>query len=133
MSGNKNAPKGIKRDIILIMALLLAGGLIALCVRLFSGGGQKVEVRVDGRVTAAYSLNEERTVTVSGVGGSNVLSIKNGEACIIDADCPDGLCMKTGAIKYTGQSIICLPHRVVVEITAGAAEHSGTDADVYVK
>lgn len=131
MTGNKQSLRSIKRDIILIAALLLAGGLIAVCVMLFSGGGQTVEVRVDGRVTAVYSLNEERTVKINGVGGVNVLEIKNGEVRIIEADCPDGLCIKTGTIKNKGQSVICLPHKVVVEITAGNPESSGVD--VYVK
>ncbi len=131
MSENRSNCKSIKRDVILIAALVLTGCIIAVCVMLFSGGGAAVEVRVDGNVIAVYSLNKDRTVTINGVGGSNVLVIKNGEACISEADCPDGLCVKTGNIKYKGQSVICLPHRVVIEIIAGADELSG--ADVFVK
>ena len=34
-----------------------------------------------------------------------------------EADCPDRLCMRRGAIRYAGDSIICLPNKVVVEIS----------------
>ena len=44
-----------------------------------------------------------------------------------DADCPDKLCVKTGRISKTGETIVCLPHRVVVEIIGAAADDSGVD------
>jgi hypothetical protein len=36
-----------------------------------------------------------------------------------EADCPDGLCVKQHKIDKTGQTIVCLPHRVVIEIEGG--------------
>ncbi|MFR4337598.1 MAG: NusG domain II-containing protein [Lachnospira pectinoschiza] len=47
-----------------------------------------------------------------------------------DADCPDKLCVKTGMISKTGETIVCLPHRVVVEIIGAAADDSGVDSIV---
>ncbi len=123
---------GIKRDIILIGALIATGLLIVLAVWLFSGKGQIVEVRVDGRVTARYSLSQDMTVRLNGEGGSNLLVISGGEAFVQDADCPDKLCVKTGRISRQGQSVICLPHRLVVEIK-GDAPVKTDDIDVFVK
>ena len=39
-----------------------------------------------------------------------------------DADCPDKVCVKTGKIKSPGQTVVCLPHRVVIEITGDNAD-----------
>ena len=45
-----------------------------------------------------------------------VLVIENGACAITEADCPDKLCVGMGKIHYSGQSIICLPHQVVIAI-----------------
>ena len=60
------------------------------------------------------------SVTVEGYqGGSNTVVIENGTVYMKDADCPDKLCEKTGKISKNGETIVCLPHRVVVEIQGG--------------
>lgn len=46
-----------------------------------------------------------------------------------DADCGDKTCVKTGSIKETGQSIVCLPHRLVITITDSSSD-SAPDAIV---
>lgn len=38
---------------------------------------------------------------------------------MISATCPDHLCIKQGAINKKGQSIICLPHKLIVEVVSG--------------
>jgi len=48
--------------------------------------------------------------------------IEGGEAYLKEADCPDGLCVGMGKISRSGQSIICLPHKVVVDIVGGDEE-----------
>ena len=49
-------------------------------------------------------------------GGYNVLYISYDDVHVIDADCRDRLCIKRGSIKYPGQTIICLPNRLVIKI-----------------
>ena len=44
------------------------------------------------------------------------IEIKNGKACVISAACPDRICMHTPAISKSGESIVCLPARVSVQI-----------------
>ena len=61
-------------------------------------------------------------------GGTNELVIEDGEARLTEADCPDSLCVNMGRISRSGQSIICLPHQVVVRIVDdSAAETQGVD------
>ena len=65
-------------------------------------------------------LSEDTEVTIEGVdGGENLLVIQDGTAKIESASCPDGICVRHYAISRDGESIICLPNRVVVTIRGG--------------
>lgn len=46
----------------------------------------------------------------------NVLLCQNGEVRMIESNCPDQICVHHRAISATGENIICLPHKIVVEI-----------------
>ena len=108
-------------DIGLIVGCLLAA---LICCGLWLGlrrDGAAVVVDQDGKETARYALDENRTVRIEGQGGYNLLVIEGGEAWLLEADCPNLLCVKTGKIRYAGQSIVCLPHKVAVRIVGGAS------------
>ncbi len=109
-----------------VLAAVIPLLFLALC---FSAGrGEKVRVSVDGAVMAEYPLDEERTEMIEGYeGGYNKLVIAEGYACVSEADCPDGLCVHMGRISRGGQSVVCLPHRVVVEIVSGREGDLGLD------
>ena len=116
-----------KRDLLLIVGLVLIASLSALCFYP-RDVGIAVQVSVDGSVIATYPLHTARTVSVSGVGGENLLVIENGSARILEADCPDRLCEDMPKISHVGETIICLPHRVTVRVL-GASE--GADTMLY--
>ena len=116
----KNAPQ--RGDIILIVGCLLAALVCCGLRLLLRRDGGAVVVEQNGRETARYALDEDRTVRIEGEGGYNLLVIEGGEAWLSEADCPNLLCVKTGRIRYAGQSIVCLPHRLAVRIVGGASE-----------
>ena len=104
--------------------LLLLGGLAAVGLALFArlslgrDEGVQVLVRVDGVVTQRFSLSEPRSYTIQTRDeGVNELRIDDGAVWLESANCPDCLCVKQGKIRYAGESIICLPHGVVVELS----------------
>ncbi|MBE5955806.1 MAG: NusG domain II-containing protein [Lachnospiraceae bacterium] len=111
-----------KNDFLLILCVLVLAGGVFLWNNLVRGdaGGEAV-VYVDGEVYASYPLNEERELVIETEYGKNFLIIKDGKADMTEADCPDGLCVKQHSIYKTGQTIVCLPHRVVVEVEGGQA------------
>ena len=114
-----------KNDFFLIGGLLLAFLLILLVLRLTEHSGSAVCVSVDGVVKETFPLSEDMEFVIEGYnGGTNTLVIKGGEAFLKDTSCPDHLCEKMGKISRVGQSVICLPNRVVVEII-------GDDAPEY--
>lgn len=121
-------------NFLLPAALVASGAVLALALALTGGAGAQAEVRVSGEVTARYPLSADRTVRIEGAnGGTNLLVIRNGAAHIAEASCPDGLCIHMGTVSRTGQSIVCLPNEVVVEITSGAADADGQEVDVVAK
>lgn len=111
-----------KNDIFLIVAILLLAGAVWFRLFLIKKEGAEVAVIQNGEVTATYPLSEKlRVVIPSADGGENVLVISGGAACIERADCPDKTCVKQGEICYDGETVVCLPHRLVIEITGGDA------------
>lgn len=106
-----------KKDLLLWLALAAVGGGMVLLFRLSWPPAATVAVKVGGTLCASYSLLENRVVTVTGVGGgTNELHIEEGTVYLTDASCPDHLCVKQGAIRRAGESIVCLPNQVVIEL-----------------
>lgn len=58
----------------------------------------------------------EEIIEVDTKWGSNTILVKDEQIAVIEADCTDQLCVEPGFIKRPGQSIVCLPHRVMVQI-----------------
>ena len=116
----KAAPK--RGDAYLIGGCLLAALACCGLWLLLRRDGAAVVVEQYGKETARYALTDNRTVRVEGAGGYNTLVIENGEVWLSEADCPTQLCVKTGKIRYSGQSIVCLPHKLAVRIVGGASE-----------
>ncbi len=59
------------------------------------------------------------------IDGHNKVVIADGEVWMEEADCPDKLCISQGKISRSGQTIICLPNKVMVTIKGGKSEYDG--------
>lgn len=106
-----------KADVILLSAAIAAALIFYLIIRAGSGRGDVAVVTVDGQYYAQYPLDTDTDVIIPGAAGlDNELVIKNGVADIVSADCPDKLCVKQKAINLDGETLVCLPNKVVVEI-----------------
>ncbi len=108
-----------RNDLILIISLLLILSVIGLCFFFLRKEGDTVRVTVDGRLYGVYSLSENTTVDIrTGENGAhlNRLIIKDGKAYVEEATCPDGICAAHRPIYRDGESIVCLPNRVVITV-----------------
>lgn len=132
-SGSDSTRVFRKQDVILILFFLVIAAAGLIWVNIGREGGQIVRVTVDGTVTGEYPLNRDDTVAIEGVGGSNTLVIEGGQADMTEADCPDKVCVDHAPISHVGESIICLPHKVVVEIIAGEGETENPEFDVLTR
>lgn len=111
-----------KADILLFVALMVTAGLLfALPVfrvraSASSGNALNVVIRQNGKPYGTYSLSKDREIHIKNGKQENVVRIQNGSVLMEKSTCKNQVCVDEGKISRAGQSIICLPNRVVVEI-----------------
>ena len=112
--------KTIRNDIIFIAALLVIVAAIGGGFFLLRPEGSTVTATVDGVTYGTYSLSVDTVVDIqTGDGQLNRLVIQDGKAYVETATCPDGICASHRSISRRGESIVCLPHKVVITVTDG--------------
>lgn len=112
-----------RRDAALLAILLAVGALLLFFLRINRAEGGCAVVRVSAQQYGSYDLHTDQEIEIHGKdGGYNLLQIRDGKASITQASCPDLLCVHQGAVSRQGESIICLPNEVVVEIIAAKEE-----------
>lgn len=119
--------------ILVIVVLLIAGVMYGAIHFIQKGEASTVKISVDGKVYGKYSINKDKIIDIKTSKGRNVINIHNGYVEMEEADCPDKYCIKQGKIKNTGQTIVCLPHKVVVEIIKQNIVNENNDVDAVVK
>ncbi len=108
-----------KADFIIILCFLIAGGVIASVQMINRKPGKKVMVTVEGRKYKVLKLDNQQQIKIECKDGHyNVLRIKDGKASVIEADCKNQKCVQSHSIQNIGESISCLPHKVIVKIIA---------------
>lgn len=115
--------KNRKNDIRLIVAIVGIALVFYAGIRFYQEANTKngvAVVLVDGVEYGRYPLHVDLTEKILLRDGSyNLLEIKEGKADITEASCPDGICVKHRAVSRKGESIVCLPNKLVVEIENG--------------
>lgn len=110
-------------DVILITSVLAIILSVFIAFSLTREPGAVARVSVDGRVVAEYPLSVDCEYLLN--GGTNLLVIRDGVAYMKHAECPDGLCVNQGKKSLSGERIICLPNRVMIEIMGADDELIG--------
>ena len=106
-----------KNDLLLISSILLFSLVLFAIFKLNLKDGKKVKVIVDSKEKYCYNFNNDTEAVIDSDGKTNVLVIQNGEADSKSANCPDKIGVKHRKISKTGETIVCLPHKLVVEVT----------------
>lgn len=101
---------------IFIILFIVALSLVLIVAFSSSDKGAKALVTVDGQILGEYSLRTDLNKEIKTQYGKNTVIISNGECYVTDADCRDGICVSRGKISKVGESIVCLPHKLIVEI-----------------
>lgn len=99
---------------------ILAVVLITGCLFFYTAAGNEgavAVVTIAGEYYGTYSLKEDRIIEIRQEDVvTNVLEIRDGKADVIQAECPDHLCVHQRAISKENETIVCLPNQVVIEI-----------------
>lgn len=113
--------------ILLVGALALSGWAVT---KLFLGSADErtVTIKSEGKVTTELQIDATTSAsyTVENQYGTNVIWVREGIVEMHEASCKNQLCVHAGPIEQPGQSIVCLPNRVVVEIQG--KREDGVDA-----
>lgn len=121
-----------KLDIIIIVSLLILSFMPSI---IFSKSISEnynstyASIKVNGKFYDNIPLSSfkgEKTFTIKSTYGTNDVLVKDNTIKIIKANCKDELCIKQGEMSNVGESIICLPNELIIEIK-GAEKDSSSD------
>ncbi len=120
----------LRNDIILAVIVVAVAAAGLLLVNVFRTEGSFAVIKIDGKETGRYPLSVDTEVIIeTGDDGRNTLVIEDNKAFMKDANCPDKICEGHSKISYKGETIVCLPHKVVIEIVT---EDSENELDVVI-
>ena len=113
-------------DIAVFVLISLIGlGVFFFNTGLFGQEGEILEVSKDGQVIANLKLSEDQVYVTP--DGKNTIQIKDGVVSMVEAVCPDQICVHSKPLRTSTGSIVCLPNRVALRII-GIDEEEGLDA-----
>ena len=125
-----------KRDLLIIALLLVCAGALYLVSQVSLGGtvASTIVVTQDGKEVLRRPLAMENTYEIAQEDGSlNVIAVKDGAVFMQEANCRDGLCIRQGKMRNAAKTIVCLPHKVVVQLVGDVPADEGSDLDIIIQ
>lgn len=115
-----------------VLAVVLLAVSCALAIWGDRNGGDALTavISVDGAETQRIPLwgLEDTEQVVESNGYTLHIHLTETEVWVDTSNCPTQDCVRTGHISRGGQSIVCLPARVIVALEGGPAAEDGVDA-----
>lgn len=118
------APDGL----VVLAVILLAAGLAFFQWRGGQAEGLTAVVSVDGAEVDRFLPEAESLRTYTNNGYTLEVACTEDGLRVTRSDCPTQDCVHTGAITRSGQSIVCLPARIIIRLEGGQAEPGDVDA-----
>ena len=104
-------------DIVVIAAICIAALMIALIPLFAQNEGSFVKVTAGlSAESVLLPLEEDGLHTFESNGHTLTIEIKEGSVSVIDATCPDRVCISSGRISRGGEIIVCVPSMITIEI-----------------
>ncbi len=86
------------------------------------GAGEHADVWVTGELARRVELTAPQRFQVTGPLGVTTIAVREGRIRVTDSPGRRKLCVRAGWLARPGETAVCLPNRVVVEVT-GARPH----------
>lgn len=119
--------------IVIVGGLLLCSLLIWFMLKHYKPNEIQASIYQDGVLIQTVDLEKVETpyeLTITGEHGEkNIIKVEPEGISIVEATCPDKLCMKTGVIHNGLVPIVCLPNKLMIKIEGG--ETQGYDGKTY--
>ncbi len=100
-----------------IIIALVVGGVLATNAFGQSVAAKSAVVKDSDNNEYVLDLSKDSTTVVSTELGTNLVVVENGTVRVSEADCPNHDCVDQGAISKAGQQIVCLPHKLTIDIS----------------
>lgn len=124
-----------KRDKLVVILLLFLSIGMAFFVQKFKSNenGNYLRVELNGKEYGKYPLNKDKKFKIKIDDDEfNIVEIKNGQVSMKEANCRDLLCTHMPSIKKVGETIVCLPHRLILEIVSEKEDSNEEEIDKVV-
>lgn len=108
-----------KNDLVLAVVVIVIAAAALAGIYLTKQKGGQVTITIGSEVYKTVPLQKNDRIEINRDGETNIVVIEDGAVYMESANCPDKICVNHSKIKYKGETIVCLPHRLVVEITEG--------------
>lgn len=117
-----------KNEILLIAGVLLIAVLVFALTKIGGGAKRGIEVTVDGQRQMLLAADAFGQVEITGADGArNVIEIVKEGVRMTDANCPDKWCVQKGIVPPGADTIVCLPHRLIVRWTSAPGQPDDSD------
>lgn len=116
--------------IIILLVLLSFAPVVVFSLNRASSSTQEAVLSVDGEEIKTFDLSDKsQTYTYryeEKDGDYNLIEVKDGRIRIKEADCGDQICVRRGWIDQSGETIVCLPHKLLIEIKSSDGGEPGS-------
>lgn len=105
-----------------LLLLLLALSFLPLLLTGARQEGSCADITLQGKLQRRVVLTGHRGTErfqVETEKGRNIIEVRDESIAIVEADCPDKLCVKAGSLTKAGETAACLPHGLLVEVKGG--------------
>ena len=114
-----------------LTGLIAAAGIVVwLIMRNIPRENPAAEIYLNGELLKTVLLSEECEFTVDCGNGHNTVTVTGGAVSITEADCPDKICIRSGAISGGAVPIVCLPHRLEIHVVTSTNSTDSVDAEI---
>ncbi len=94
-------------------------------------GSSYANITLDGQLYRRVELTEQsQEIEIQTERGYDLLQISDFGIRVIESDCPQKICMTYGQIDQSGEVIVCLPNRMLIEIDGW--DHQDNEIDAIV-
>ncbi len=116
-----------RKTLLFVAAVLLlaVAGYFGARFLLPKGSVYHVVVRQDGNILCDVPLDKNAEIPIHSQWGYNLIIIRDGSVWVMEADCPDQICVHQGLVnavnigaRAMGNTIVCLPHRLSITLVS---------------
>ncbi len=101
-------------EILTVSAILISAIFSVVFIKYLQSMGKFAVITVNSEIVKEIDLQaaENKTFQIENI----TIEIKDSKIRVLSSDCPDKICMHKGFISHTGESIICMPNKLIIEI-----------------